>query len=104
MRPLKHLTATEFLYPAGDPIEALKWHRLAAEQGYAPSQTYVGLQYFNGGAGLSLDKVEALKWFNLAAEQGDEDAQNYLRVLSKNSSAELNANALRLADEWLNQR
>jgi TPR repeat protein len=50
---------------------------------------------------MSLDKVEALKWFNLAAAQRDEDAENYLRVLTPSLSAEENAEAQRLAKEWL---
>ena len=49
-----------------DYPEALRWYRLAAEQGYAPAQHNLGSMYVNG-AGLPQDYVEAHMWFNLAA-------------------------------------
>ena len=56
-----------------DLSEAVKWFRLAAEQGYAPAQFNLGASY-NNGEGVAENKDEAIKWFRLAAEQGDEDA------------------------------
>ena len=80
-----------------DYTEALKWYRLAAEQGYAFDQYNEVLklyrlaaekgdtdaQYnlawmYNNGEGVPEDDVEAVKWYRLAAEQGDADAQSNL--------------------------
>ena len=55
-------------------MEAVKWYRLAAEQGNARAQYNLGYAYDNG-EGVEQDYVEAVKWFRLAAEQGNADAQ-----------------------------
>ena len=60
-----------------DFAEAVKWRRLAADQGHADAQNNLGFCYFNG-KGVKQDFVEAVKWWRLAAEQGDADAQNSL--------------------------
>jgi hypothetical protein len=55
----------------GAPVsyaEAVRWYRLAAEQGYGPSQYSLGEMYAHG-RGLREDDVEALRWYRLAAEQ-----------------------------------
>jgi TPR repeat protein len=54
--------------------EALKWYKLAAEQGYARAQYNVGF-YYSCGKGVAQDYQEALKWYKLAAEQGYVKAQ-----------------------------
>lgn len=83
-----------------DLVKALKWHRLAADRGLASSQTYVGLMYVKGNAGVSLDTVEALKWFYLAAAQNDEVAKQYVRVLTPSLSVEEKSEARRRAENW----
>ena len=50
--------------------EALKWHRLAANQGNAAAQYSLDVMYGNG-KGVTQDYQEALKWHRLAADQGD---------------------------------
>ena len=57
-----------------DYIEASRWLRLAADQGYAKAQTSLGSMY-GEGEGLTKDLVEAIKWYCLAAEQGEAEAQ-----------------------------
>ena len=52
-----------------DYAEAVKWYRLAAEQGYAKAQNNLGVRYENG-EGVLQDYAEAMKWYRLAAEQG----------------------------------
>lgn len=52
-----------------DEVEALKWYRKAAEQGYAPAQNILGVTYTTGH-GVPNDDVEAVKWYRKAAEQG----------------------------------
>ena len=48
--------------------EAFKWHKKAAEQGYAAAQYPVGLMYSKGD-GVEQDKEEAIKWLQKAADQ-----------------------------------
>ena len=49
-------------------VEAVRWFRLAADQGDAFAQYILGISYDNG-QGVPQDFVEAHKWFNLAAAQ-----------------------------------
>jgi TPR repeat protein len=65
---------------AEDDTEAVKWWRLAAEQGDAVAQSNLGLKYAQG-EGVSEDYAEAIKWWRLSAEQGNTLAQNGLGVL-----------------------
>jgi TPR repeat protein len=60
-----------------DYAEALKWYRLAAEQGHVQAQSQLGFMYDIGniGQGVPPDPAEGMKWYRLAAEQGDADAQ-----------------------------
>ena len=53
-----------------DYAEAVKWYRLAAEQGDVAAQYNLGIMYDNGD-GVPQDYKEAVKWYRLAAEQGD---------------------------------
>ena len=53
--------------------EAVKWYRLAAEQGYAKAQVNLGSMYGEGN-GVPQDNAAALKWYCLAAEQGEPKA------------------------------
>ena len=76
-----------------DEAEAMRWFRLAAEQGHASAQVGVGIGYFTG-RGVPQDEAEAVRWFRLAADQGDATAQFSLGVahrdgkgVAQNSSA-----------------
>jgi TPR repeat protein len=66
-----------------DDVEAVKWYRLAAEQGVADAQYNLGLMYYNG-TGVPQDYAEAVKWFRLAAEQGIANAQYTLGAMYAN--------------------
>ena len=57
-----------------DFAEAVKWTRLAADQGNAWAQHNMGVIYANGW-GVPEDHAEAVKWYRLAAEQGHDFAQ-----------------------------
>ena len=59
---------------------AVKWYRLAAEQGDADAQYRLGIMYLNG-RGVPQDDVVAVKWSHKAAEQGDADAQSLLGAM-----------------------
>ena len=57
-----------------DDVEAVKWYRLAAEQGLADAQVNLGVMYDNG-EGVPEDDAEAARWYRMAAEQGHSQAQ-----------------------------
>lgn len=48
-----------------DKVEAVKWYRKAAEQGFANAQTNLGTMYYNG-EGVPKDLVQAHAWWNIA--------------------------------------
>jgi TPR repeat protein len=58
-----------------DYKEALKWFRLAADQGNAQAQNNLAIMY-RYGRGVAQDFEEALKWYRLAADQGHAGAAN----------------------------
>jgi TPR repeat protein len=59
--------------------KAVKWYRMAAEQGSADAQFALGVMYGNGD-GVPQDYSEAVKWWRKAAEQGDVDAMRNLGI------------------------
>jgi TPR repeat protein len=63
-----------------DYVEAVKWTRMAADQGHAPAQCNLGVMYENG-RGVRQDDVEAVKLYRLAADQGNASAQFNLGVV-----------------------
>jgi TPR repeat protein len=71
----------EELFPVagGEPVEAVKWYRKAAEQNYAKAQYNLGLCYEHGN-GVAANRLEAAKWYRKAAEQNYVDAQYNLGV------------------------
>jgi hypothetical protein len=73
------------MYDEGDGVpqdyaESVKWHRLAAQQGFAKSQEYLGIMY-RAGKGVPQDYAEAAKWTRLAAQQGEVSSQMVLGLL-----------------------
>lgn len=77
-----------FLYAKGQGVpqdykEAVKWYRLAADQGYVTAQYNLGGLYDNG-QGVPQNYKEAVNWFRLAAEQGLALAQSSLGVMYSN--------------------
>ncbi len=66
-----------------NPVEASRWYRQAAEQGYAPAQyRLAGLYHL--GLGLPQDQGEAYKWLSKAADQGESMAQHELGAMYHN--------------------
>ncbi len=73
---------TMYLNLKGEPgftsfKEALKWFRLAADQGLAAAQYWLGWMNYNG-FGVPNDYKEAVKYYLLAGEQGYAQAQYWL--------------------------
>ncbi len=57
-----------------DYAEAVKWYRLAANQGDAEAQANLGRMY-EFGQGVPQNYAEAMKWVRLAVNQGNADAE-----------------------------
>ncbi|HCR04829.1 MAG TPA: hypothetical protein DIU18_06545, partial [Gemmatimonadetes bacterium] len=79
-----------------DDAEAVRWFRMAAEQGHPEAQHDLGLMYAEGD-GVPEDDVEAVRWYRLAAEQGYVPAYGNLGVMYDNGYGvpENDAEALR---------
>lgn len=60
--------------------EAVKWCRLAAEQGSADAQFRLGY-FYSEGFGVPQSYAEAIVWYRRAAEQGNAEAQGSLGAL-----------------------
>ncbi len=79
--------------------EAVRFYRLAADQGIAVAQSNLGAMYYNG-QGVPENFVEAYKWWSLAAAQGYNDsAKNRDIVRSVMTPAQI-AEGQRLAAAW----
>lgn len=61
-----------------DYKEAVRWFGLAANQGNAEAQSFLGSIFHDGGKGVPQDYREAVKWYRLAAQQGHADSQEAL--------------------------
>jgi hypothetical protein len=59
------------------------WYQKAADQGYAPAQTNLGVLYMTGYEGIPPNRAVAVHWFNEAALQGNRAAEDNLRVLGE---------------------
>ena len=86
-----------------DDEEAVRWYRLAAEQGDAAAQLNLGNMYAVG-QGAPQDDVQAHMWSNLAASRSTgEDRENAVigrdRVADR-MTPEDRSEAQRLAREW----
>ena len=60
--------------------EAVKWCRLAADQGAAIAELSIGLMY-SEGRGVPQNESEAVKWWRKVAEQGYAQAQYNLGLM-----------------------
>ena len=85
-----------------DDVEAVKWYRLAADQGFANAQLNLGLMYAKG-TGVPQDDVEAYKWWNLAADQGNTKARGNKEIIEKSMTKQQIAEGQRLSREWFNK-
>jgi TPR repeat protein len=86
-----------------DYAEAVRWYRLAADQGHASAQNNLGVMYATG-EGVLQDYVQAHMWYNLAASRPthvlrDLAVEGRDRVAGELTPAALNE-AQRLAREW----
>ena len=61
----------------------MKWWKLAAKQGYAKSQSNLGVMY-SKGEGVPQNDKTAVKWYKLPADQGYALAQTNLGAIYHN--------------------
>ena len=81
-----------------DDKEAVKWYRLAAEQGYASAQNNLGFMYGNG-TGVPQDNVYSHMWFNNAAYKGHKNAKKNRDIIAEQMTPSQIAEAQKLARE-----
>jgi TPR repeat protein len=72
---------------AKDRGEAARWFRMAAGEGNAEAQIYLGAMYLRG-EGVEKDREAAAVWFRKAAAQGSVRAKQYLEHLSLKKATE----------------
>ena len=84
---------------AQDYTEAMKWYRLAADQGNAAAQNNLGAMYING-EGVRRNYVQGYMWLSLAAKQGYKRAVLPQGQLEREMTPDELAEAQRLAREW----
>ena len=60
--------------PPGDPVEAVKWFRMAAEQGNAKAQFQLAHAYEHG-RGVQKNYAAAFEWYSKSAQLGFASAQ-----------------------------
>jgi hypothetical protein len=64
--------------PAPNPLEAARWHKMAAEDGDAESQYRYGMLLRKGGTDEPNGPEMAVGWLRKAAEQGNAEAKKAL--------------------------
>ena len=79
--------------------EAVKWYRMAAEQGLALAQNNMGFMYANG-RGVPKDFAAAHMWLTLAAAQGEPNAQKTRDIVIKLMTHGQIEEANLMAREW----
>ena len=79
-----------------DDAEAVRWYRKAAEQGFAPGQSNLGLMYARG-EGVPKDYVLAYAWLNLAVAQEEKGAVKAKDVLRAHMTTDQIARAQKLS-------
>lgn len=82
------------------PIKAVKWYRLAAQQGHTDAQFKLGIIY-EQGRGVPQDDMLAYMWFDIAIKQGRKATEENRIPAAARLSPELQQEAENLAEEWL---
>jgi len=76
-----------YMYEYGEGMpqdyqKALRWYRLAADQGEATAQNHLGEMYHDG-KGVQKDSIQAYMWWTLSVEQGFKLAKESLETVEK---------------------
>ena len=86
-----------------DDLEAVKWYRLAADQGFAAAQSNLGFMYAFG-RGVPQDVVQAYMWLNLSAAQGYDVAIKNRDIVAGHMTPAQIAEAQKLARDWKSKK
>ena len=95
-----------YQYGKGIPQDhktAVKWYRLAAEQGNARAQYNLGVMYGNG-TGVIQDYVRAHMWWNIAASSGNKHGVKYKDMVAKRMTPSQVEKAQDLARECVRKK
>ena len=65
---------------AQDYSAAMKWYRMAADQGDAPAQSSLGAMYYQG-QGVPQNTSQALRWLHKAQAQGYDAAKQAIELI-----------------------
>ena len=84
-----------------DDKTAVKWYKLAAEQGIASAQCNLGVMY-RDEQGVTQDNVYAHMWLNIAASSGQEKASRTRDIIDKRMT-DISA-AQKLAEECIRKK
>lgn len=82
--------------------QAMTWYRKAAEQGFAPAQTNLGIILEMGGQ-VERNYKEAASWYRKAADQGDAAAQFNLGLIYYSGRGDDIASDYKEAATWLSK-
>ena len=85
-----------------DYAEAVKWYRLAAEQGDADAQGNLGVMY-GTGKGVLQDNVLAHMWYNLGAANGNELGAKNREIVAKKMTPQAIEQAQKMASECMSK-
>ena len=85
-----------------DDVEAVKWYRKAANQGYADAQCSLGFMYLQG-RGVPRDDVEAYAWVSVAAAVSQKQAQEIRDGIIQILTPEEKARAQKRSTELFNE-
>lgn len=90
---------TGYLQIRRDPVESVKWYRMAASQSDHDAQFRLGRLHENG-TGTDRNLVLAFMWYELAAVGNHGQARENRDRLAANLPGEQLAEARRLARDW----
>ena len=83
--------------------EAVRWYKIAAEQGNAGAQRRLGEMY-NQGLGVAQDFIQAYMWFYiLSISQREEDKEDLLGPVAKRMKPQDIDQARKSAQEWFDR-
>jgi len=86
-----------------DDVEAVKWYRLAADQGVEVAQYNLGMKY-SLGRGVPKNYIQAYMWLRLAADQEYEKAKWQIYFIEGRMTSEQKEEALNLARNWKSKK
>src|ERR1041384_3056937 len=78
--------------PPRGGVAAVRFYRLAAEQGDSGGQASLAVMYESGRGGLAKDEVEAVRLYRLAVDQGNAYAQTRLGLMHEHGRGGLEKN------------